>query len=87
MITPRHLHTIGGQHVVNVMIGGTTSGYPEEEYVKKVFMIEGHQPKKQKLIPNNPSLSQMKIYSSINSRHADALVVKLDVADNNVMKY
>lgn len=62
-----------------------TSGYPEKEYIVKFFMIEGHQLKKQKLNPNNLITFSDEDYGSVNSRHVDALVIKLDITDQDVM--
>lgn len=52
MITEGPSRTTLGRHIVNVVIRGSKTDCPNEEYIKKVFLIEGHQQKKAKP-PNN----------------------------------
>lgn len=53
MITNEPSYTTGGWHIMNAVIGGNTLDCSNEEYIKKVFIIEVHQPKKQESNPNN----------------------------------
>lgn len=54
------------RHVVNMVIGGSTLACSEDEYVKKVFLIEGHQTKKAKLSLDNTITFSNKDYREIN---------------------
>lgn len=86
VITKGPSKTLSGKHIVSVVIGSSTSDCSEEEYVKRNFLIEGHQSKKAKPNPNNVITFSNEDYGGINLRHADALVVKLDIVDQDVMK-
>lgn len=85
MITEGPSRTALGRHVVNVVIGGSKTDCPNEEYIKKVFLIEGHQQKKAKP-PNNVITFSDEDYRQLNSKHVDALVIKLDIIDQDIMK-
>lgn len=74
------------RHVVNIVIRGSTSGGSEDEYVKKIFLIEGHQTKNVKPSLDNMITFSDEDYGEINPRHVDDLVVKLNIANQNVVK-
>lgn len=65
---------------------GNTLSAPEGDFTKKVFLIEGHALKKGKPNPSNVITFSNDDYGQVNPSHANALMVKLDIVDQDVMK-